>query len=85
MTLSPSLRGPGVRARATHKKDEEDKAMKRYQITYFLRPEAENIVFSILAKSYEDACIFAKDYREGAFDCREMPDETPEDGEEVQS
>lgn len=41
--------------------------MKRYIITYMLRPEAENITITVLAKSYEDACIFAKAYRKNAF------------------
>lgn len=46
--------------------------MKKFRITYILRPEAENITMVIIADSYEDACIFAKGYRKGAFSCEEV-------------
>lgn len=48
--------------------------MKRYKITYFLRPDAENIEVVISAKSYEDACIWAKGYRKESFGCVELED-----------
>lgn len=46
--------------------------MKRFRITYFLKPEADNIVICIYAKTYEKACIFAKDYRKESFACEEI-------------
>lgn len=46
--------------------------MRRFEITYHLMPNAENITMVILAKSYEDACVFAKDYRQESFSCREV-------------
>lgn len=46
--------------------------MKRFEITYYLMPEAENISMVILAKTYEDACIFAKEYRRETFSCKEL-------------
>ena len=41
--------------------------MKRYMITYHLRPDAEDITITITAKNYEDACVFAKAYRKDGF------------------
>ena len=41
--------------------------MKRYLITYYLMPDASNIEIVVLAKSYEDACMYAKDYRKESF------------------
>ena len=46
--------------------------MKQYKITYFLEPDAENVVINIFAKTYEDACIFAKEYRREGFSCEEI-------------
>lgn len=46
--------------------------MKKYKITYYLRPEAENIIVYIMAKSYEDACVYAKGYRRESFSVDEI-------------
>lgn len=46
--------------------------MKRFKIIYRLRPDAEDVVIIILAKTYEDACIFAKSYRREGFSCEEI-------------
>jgi len=46
--------------------------MKYFEITYHLRPEAENIVFTIAAKTFEDACVFAKQYRPESFSVMEV-------------
>lgn len=56
-------------ARASRKanKIEEDEDMKRWKITYFLRPEAENVVTEVSAETYEDACIWAKGFRREGF------------------
>lgn len=40
--------------------------MEKYRITYHMFPE-NNIEIVILAKNYDDACIFAKRYRKEAF------------------
>ena len=40
--------------------------METYRITYFMYPE-KDIEFNISAKSYEDAVIFAKNYRRDSF------------------
>ena len=42
---------------------------KRYKITYFTAdlPEEENVVIEILAKDYEEACVFAKGYKRYGF------------------
>lgn len=51
--------------------------MKKYRITYYLKPEADNITIEISAKDYEEACIYAKDYRRGeSFSCDEIESET---------
>ena len=49
--------------------------MKKYRITYFIQPDGENIVIEIWAKSYEDACIYAKDYRKEGFTVEELKGE----------
>ena len=46
--------------------------MKCFRITYHLRPDAEDITVEIVAKSYEDACIFAKAYRKDGFSIEEI-------------
>ena len=46
--------------------------MKTYKITYYLKPEADNINITISAKSYEYACILAKSYRAEGFSCEEI-------------
>lgn len=46
--------------------------MKKYRITYHMRPDAEDITIEIMAKSYEDACIFAKEYRKDGFSVEEL-------------
>ena len=46
--------------------------MKHYKITYYLMPECENIEIVIGAKSYEDACVFAKMYRKNSFSVEEV-------------
>lgn len=46
--------------------------MKKYKITFYLMPEAENVVIIISARSYEEACIFAKGYRRESFSCVEV-------------
>lgn len=48
--------------------------MKRYKITYHLLPDAEDITIDYLAKSEEDAVIYAKEYRKDAFSVREVPE-----------
>ena len=40
--------------------------MEKYKITYHMFPE-KDIEIVIEAKNYDDACIFAKRYRKGAF------------------
>lgn len=47
-------------------------ALKRYEITYYLRPEYENITTVILAKNYEDAYTFAHDQRIAGFSVKEL-------------
>lgn len=46
--------------------------MKRYRIVYFLKPDYDNIEIIICAKSYEEACIFAKTYRPNSFSIEEL-------------
>lgn len=46
--------------------------MKKYKITFYLRPEADNITIYVMAKSYEDACIMAKGFRRESFSCDEV-------------
>lgn len=46
--------------------------MKSYKIIYRLMPDSENIEITILAKSYEDACVWAKEYRRETFTCDEV-------------
>ena len=46
--------------------------MKHFEITYYLRPEAENVVIIIAANSYRDACTFAKAYRRESFGVKEL-------------
>lgn len=41
--------------------------MKRYKITYVFGSGTENIVITILAKNYEEACMYAKTYRKESF------------------
>lgn len=45
--------------------------MKHYRITYHRWPE-EDIVIEITAKSYEDACIYAKEFRKDGFSIEEI-------------
>ena len=47
-------------------------SMKKYKIIYHLKPDAEDIEVIIAAKSYEDACIFAKQYRRNCFSVQEL-------------
>lgn len=58
------------------KKEEKMEAkksnLKKYKIVYYLYPDAENVETTVMAKSYEDACIFAKDYRKEGFSCDEV-------------
>ena len=46
--------------------------MKKFEITYYLMPDAPNIIMVVPAKTYEDACIFAKGYRREVFGCKEI-------------
>lgn len=48
--------------------------MKQYKIEYKLMPDAENIEVIVSAKSYEDACVWAKDYRRETFSVCELVD-----------
>ena len=50
----------------------EENAMKQYRIIYYLAPDDENIEIVIWAKNYEDACIFAKEYRREVFSVQEV-------------
>lgn len=45
--------------------------MKRFKITYHLWP-GEDITVEITAKNYEDACVFAKNYRKDGFSIEEI-------------
>ena len=45
--------------------------MGKYEITYFMYP-ADNVVIIIWAKSEEEAVIFAKQHRQGAFSVKEV-------------
>lgn len=40
--------------------------MELYRITYFMYPY-ENIVVTIWAKDFDDACVYAKTYRNDSF------------------
>ena len=51
--------------------------MKFFKITYFLKPEAENIVMTVSAKSYEQACVHAKGYRKESFSCTQIGETEP--------
>lgn len=46
--------------------------MKQYKIVYYMMPESANIEIRILANSYEDACVWAKEYRKNSFSCEEI-------------
>ena len=50
--------------------------MKHFEITYHLRPDADDVVIVVLAKTHEDACAFAKDYRTESFSCEEQGHKT---------
>ena len=50
--------------------------MKKYEITYYLFPDAENITFTFLAKTEEEAINFAKQYRKEAFRIEEKGEVT---------
>ena len=45
--------------------------MKKYEITYHLQPDAENITIDILANTEEEAIEFAKEYRKEGFSIKE--------------
>lgn len=45
--------------------------MKKYIITYHLRPEAEDITIEYVAASEEEAIIYAKSYKDCAFSIKE--------------
>ncbi len=45
---------------------------KRYKITYYMMPESPNIEMVIMANNYEEACVFAKDYRNESFGIEEV-------------
>lgn len=47
-------------------------ARKRFKITYHLMPDSENIELVIVANDYEEACVFAKDYRKESFSVEEV-------------
>ena len=46
--------------------------MKRYMVTYYLMPDANNVEITVFAKSYEDACVYAKGYRRESFGVKEI-------------
>ena len=47
--------------------------MKTYKIIYHLKPDApENLEIIIKAKNYDDACIFAKQFRKDSFSVAEV-------------
>ena len=48
-----------------------EKNMKCFKITYFISIR-DTITITVTAKTYEDACIFAKSYREESFSCIEL-------------
>jgi hypothetical protein len=46
---------------------------KQYRITYFLKPEFDNITVTIAARSYEEACVMAKEMKQGySFSVQEL-------------
>ena len=49
--------------------------MKQYKIVYYLKPDAENITVIHFAESYDEACMFAKKYRNESFSCNEVKEE----------
>ena len=51
-------------------------SMKTYKIIFHLMPDSENIEVDIYAKSYEDACVWAKDYRRESFSVYELENGT---------
>lgn len=46
--------------------------MKTYKIIYYMRPDSEDVEIVIKANSYEDACIFAKQFRSDSFSVVEV-------------
>ena len=46
--------------------------MKTYRIVYHLMPDASNIEITISAESYEEACVYAKQYRKNGFSIEEL-------------
>ncbi len=49
--------------------------MKKYKVVYMMWPESKNIEIIIFAKSYEDACVYAKNYRKESFTINCLDDE----------
>lgn len=47
--------------------------MTTFKIVYHLMPEADDIEITISAESYEEACVFAKQYRREGFSIEELP------------
>lgn len=45
--------------------------MKKYTITYHLQPDAGDIKFDIMARDFDCAAAYAKDYRKEAFTIEE--------------
>lgn len=46
--------------------------MKTYKIIYHLKPDSEDVEIIIKAKNYDDACIFAKQFRKDSFSVAEV-------------
>ena len=45
---------------------------KKYRITYFYKPDYDDVVIIISARSYEEAVQFGKDFREHTFSVEEL-------------
>lgn len=48
-------------------------AWMQFRVTYFLRPDNDNIVVTVAARSYEEACVLAKAFHPGlSFGVKEL-------------
>jgi hypothetical protein len=50
----------------------DESYLKTYKIIYYIRPDSEDVEVVIKANSYEDACIFAKQFRSDSFSVIEV-------------
>ena len=46
--------------------------MKKWRIEYKLEPDDRNVVITVSAATYEDACIYAKEFRREGFSVDEV-------------